>query len=149
MKKIKEVLKGKAKDIWSIKPKATVFEALKLMDAKEIGALLVIEKGRRVEGIITERDYARKVILKGKASKKTLVEEIMTPFAEMYMVRPDATVQECMAVITEKKVRHLPVIENDRLSGIVSIGDLVKAELSEKEMLIEHLKNYISGSYFA
>jgi len=120
-----------------------VFDALSLMAEKEVGALLVLE-GEKLVGIISERDYARKVILLGKSSKSTAVREIMT--AEVICVRPEQTIQECMALMTESHVRHLPVLENDRLSGVISIGDVVKAIISEQEFMIEQLERYIVGS---
>ena len=147
MKSVKEVLKGKIKEVWSILPYATVFDALKLMGEKKIGALMVIDERGKVAGIISERDYARKVILKGKASKDTKVEEIMTPASEMFAVKPENSVEECMILMTGKHVRHLPVFEKDKFVGVVSIGDVVKSIISEQEALIEQLSGYIAGKY--
>ena len=147
MKSVKEVLKDKKKEIWSILPYAAVYDALKLMGEKQIGALMVIDDHGKVAGIISERDYARKVILKGKTSKETKVEEIMTPAFEMYAVKPDNSVEECMILMTGKHVRHLPVFENNQFVGVVSIGDVVKSIVSEQEALIEQLSNYIAGKY--
>ncbi len=147
MKSVREVLKTKTKEVWSILPYATVFDALKLMGEKKIGALVVIDDKGKVAGIISERDYARKVILKGKASKDTKVEEIMTPASEMFSVKPENTVEECMILMTGKHVRHLPVFEKDKFLGVVSIGDVVKSIISEQESLIEHLSSYIAGKY--
>ena len=147
MKSVKEVLKAKKKEVWSILPYAAVYDALKLMGEKQIGALMVIDDHGKVAGIISERDYARKVILKGKASKETKVEEIMTPASEMYAVKPDNSVEECMILMTGKHVRHLPVFENNLFVGVVSIGDVVKSIVSEQEALIEQLSNYIAGKY--
>jgi len=147
VKTLREILKEKAPGVWSISPKATVFDALKLMSEKEIGALIVLDNQDKVAGIISERDYARKIILKGKSSEVTLVEKIMTPVEHMYIVNPDVSVEEAMVLITAKHVRHLPVIENNQLLGLVSIGDLVKAKIAEQEMLIEQLSNYIAGRY--
>jgi CBS domain-containing protein len=147
MKSVKEVLKTKKKEVWSILPYAAVYDALKLMGEKQIGALMVIDDQGKVAGIISERDYARKVILKGKTSKETKVEEIMTPAAEMYAVKPDNSVEECMILMTGKHVRHLPVFENNKFVGVVSIGDVVKSIVSEQEALIEQLSNYIAGKY--
>jgi len=147
MKTVREVLKGKTKEVWSILPYATVFEGLKLMGGKKIGALMVIDDKGKVAGIISERDYARKVILKGKASKDTKVEEIMTPASEMFALKPENSVEECMILMTGKHVRHLPVFEKDKFIGIVSIGDVVKSIISEQEMLIEQLSGYIAGKY--
>jgi CBS domain-containing protein len=141
---IKQILEKKGRDIWVISPQAKVFDALKLMSEKNIGALIVVDKGR-VAGVISERDYARRVILEGKSSKDVPVEQIMTP--HVYGVHPETTAEECMALMTDKHIRHLPVIENDRLLGVVSIGDIVKAIISEQEVTIEHLKNYIMGKY--
>jgi CBS domain-containing protein len=147
MKSVREVLKTKTKEVWSILPYATVFDALKLMGEKKIGALMVIDDKGKVAGIISERDYARKVILKGKASKDTRVEEIMTPASEMFAVKPENSVEECMILMTGKHVRHLPVFEKDKFIGVVSIGDVVKSIISEQEALIEHLSGYIAGKY--
>ena len=142
MKTVDRLLEAKGYDIWSITPDASVYEAVKLMADKAIGALLVLESGNLV-GIISERDCTRKVILKERAPKDTLVREIMTP--DVISVRPDQTVEECMALVTVKRVRHLPVLAGDQLMGIVSIGDLVKGIISEKEFMIQQLENYIKG----
>jgi CBS domain-containing protein len=147
MRTVKDILKVKSTDVWSIGPKASVYDALKMMGDKEIGALIVIDETGRVVGIMTERDYARKIILKGKSSPETLVEEIMTRAADMYTVKPENTVEECMVLITGKKVRHLPVFDRDTFVGLVSIGDVVKSIIAEQETLIEHLSNYIAGRY--
>jgi CBS domain-containing protein len=147
MKSVREVLKTKTKEVWSILPYATVFDALKLMGEKKIGALMVMDDKGKVAGIISERDYARKVILKGKASKDTKVEDIMTPASEMFAVKPENTVEECMILMTGKHVRHIPVFEKDKFIGVVSIGDVVKSIISEQEALIEHLSGYIAGKY--
>ena len=147
MKSVREVLKTKTKEVWSILPYATVFDALKLMGEKKIGALMVMDDKGKVAGIISERDYARKVILKGKASKDTKVEEIMTPASDMFAVKPENTVEECMILMTGKHVRHLPVFEKEKFVGVVSIGDVVKSIISEQEALIEHLSGYIAGKY--
>jgi len=147
MKNVGEVLKTKTKEVWSILPYATVFDALKLMGEKKIGALMVMDDKGKVAGIISERDYARKVILKGKASKDTKVEEIMTPASDMFAVKPENTVEECMILMTGKHVRHLPVFEKEKFVGVVSIGDVVKSIISEQEALIEHLSGYIAGKY--
>ncbi len=147
MVRMKDLLNSKSKELWSILPDATVFEALKLMAEKEIGALMVIDKKGKVSGIITERDYARKVILKGKTSPKTLVKEIMTPLAKMYKVKPDTTLEECMVLMTGKHIRHVPVFDHSKFVGLVSIGDVVKATISQKDMLINQLSDYIAGRY--
>lgn len=148
MKMVKDILKNKnQKEVWSVKPNATVFEALALMGEKEIGALMVIDEKGKVAGIISERDYARKIILKGKTSRETAVEEIMTPADQMYTVKPETSVDDCMVLITGKHIRHIPVFDNEKFMGIISIGDLVKSIISEQETLIEHLSNYIAGKY--
>lgn len=147
MKTAKEILKNKKKEVWSITPKDTVFNALKIMGEKEIGALMVIDEKSKVHGIISERDYARKVILKGKTSRETKVSEIMTPTDKMFTVKPDTSVEDCMVLITAKRIRHIPVFEDEKFIGVISIGDVVKSIISEKDMLIEHLSNYIAGKY--
>jgi CBS domain-containing protein len=147
MKSVREVLKAKKKEVWSILPYVSVYDALKLMGEKQIGALMVIDDQGKVAGIISERDYARKVILKGKTSKDTKVEEIMTPASEMFAVKPDNSVEECMILMTGKHVRHLPVFEKGQFIGVVSIGDVVKSIISEQEALIEQLSSYIAGKY--
>ncbi|MCK9226563.1 MAG: CBS domain-containing protein [Syntrophorhabdaceae bacterium] len=147
MSTAQELLKNKSKDIWSVTPDNTVFDALALMGEKEIGALMVMDESKKVYGIISERDYARKVILKGKSSRDTKVAEIMTPLDKMFTVRPDTTVEDCMVLITAKRIRHVPVFDDDQFVGLISIGDVVKSIISEKDMLIEHLSNYIAGKY--
>ena len=147
MQRARDLLKSKTKEVWSISPKSTVFEALKIMGEKEIGALMVMDKKGKVVGIITERDYARKVILKGKSSRETLVSDIMTPFEKMYTVKPDTPVEDCMILITGKRIRHVPVFDGDQYVGLISIGDVVKSTISQKDLLIEHLSNYIGGKY--
>jgi len=147
MKTAKEILKNKNKEIWSIAPDNTVFEALKVMGEKEIGALMVMDQKSKVYGIISERDYARKIILKGKTSAETKVSEIMTPMDKMFTVKPETSVEDCMVLITAKRIRHVPVFEDDKFVGLISIGDVVKSIISEKDMLIEHLSNYIAGKY--
>ena len=147
MQRVRDLLKSKTKEVWSISPKSMVFEALKIMGEKEIGALMVMDKKGKVIGIITERDYARKVILKGKNSRETLVSEIMTPSGKMYTVTPDTLVEDCMVLITGKRIRHVPVFDGDQYVGLISIGDVVKSTISQKDMLIEHLSNYIGGKY--
>lgn len=142
MKTVKQILEAKAGHVLSIQPDALVYDVLKLMAEKNVGALLVLEKGKLV-GIISERDYARKVILKGKSSLDTPVRDIMTE--RVIFVRPEQTVEECMALMTEKHIRHLPVLVGDQVVGIVSIGDLVKASIDEKDFMIKQLENYITG----
>jgi len=142
MKTVKQILQSKTRGvgILSISPDATVYDALKLMAEKEVGALLVMEADK-VVGIISERDYARKVILHGKSSKEIHVSDIMT--SKIVYVNTAQTVDECMALMTDKRVRHLPVYEGDRLVGVVSIGDLVKEAISEREYIIKQLESYI------
>ena len=139
---INHLLESKGHDILSISPDASVYEALKVMAEKEIGALLVIEDGELI-GIISERDYARKVILKGKTSADTPVREIMT--SKVIYVHAEQSVEECMALMTEKRIRHLPVYTGDQLVGVISIGDVVKAVISQQEFVIEQLEKYITG----
>jgi len=143
MKTVQLILRHKGSAFWSVTPDTMVYEALKLLADKDVGALLVLEGGKLV-GIISERDYARKVILKGKSSLDTPIREIMT--RRVLCVRPDQTVEECMALVTEKRIRHLPVVVDDEVVGVVSIGDLVKASIDEKDFLIKQLENYITGS---
>jgi len=143
MRTVRHLLESKGRGIWSIAPDASVYAALQLMADKEVGALLVLEEGRLV-GIISERDYARKVILRGKSSLDTPVREIMT--SKIFSVRPEQTIEECMAVVTDKRIRHLPVLEGDTVIGVISIGDLVKAEIEDKNFLIQQLKGYITGT---
>jgi CBS domain-containing protein len=140
MKTVKEILLTKKTAVISIAPDVTVFDALKLMAEKNIGALPVMD-GEKLLGILSERDYARKVILEGKSSKETLVKEIMTE--KVLIVKPETTNEECMALMSEKFLRHLPVIENDRVIGIISIGDVVKAIISEQNFTINNLQQYI------
>ena len=139
---IKDLLKIKNKNIWTIEPGATVYDAISEMADKQIGALVVSED-KKVIGIITERDYARKVILQDKSSKDTLVREIMTE--RVIYVKPDQKIEDCMALMTKKHIRHLPVLDGDRLVGMISIGDVVKTLISEKEFLIDQLTRYISS----
>ncbi len=147
MQRASDLLKSKAKQQWSILPDASVFDALKLMAEKEIGAVMVIDKKDKVVGILTERDYARKIILKGKTSLKTRVKEIMTPAAKMYTVKPDTPVADCMVLMTGKHIRHVPVFDRGKFVGVISIGDVVKSTISEKDLLIDNLSNYIGGKY--
>jgi len=139
---VRQLLRTKGHDIWSIAPDDSVYDALKLMADRDVGALLVLEEGNLV-GILSERDYARKVILRGKSSMDTPVEEIMTQ--KVISVSPEQTIAECMTLMTDKHVRHLPVFEDDRLIGLVSIGDVVKAIISQQEFIIEQLERYITN----
>ncbi len=142
MKTVQQILNSKGYDIWRIQPSASVFEAISLMAEKEVGALVVME-GDRLVGIISERDYARKIILDGRSSHETATRDIMTTY--VICVHPGQTIDECMTVMTEKRIRHLPVLERERLIGIISIGDLVKAKIEEQQFMIEQLEHYITG----
>ena len=138
------ILAHKGSAVWSIAPDATVFEAIELMADKNVGALPVVENGRLV-GIISERDYTRKVILKGKSSKETPVRDIMT--LELVTADPGDSVSECMHVMTDKRVRHLPVLEGTKMVGLISIGDLVRRIISAQTATIDNLEKYITGDY--
>jgi CBS domain-containing protein len=140
MHTVMQLLQAKGTEVYTIGSNATVFDALKLMAEKDVGALVVVDDGR-LAGIISERDYARKVILHGKSSHDMAVREIMT--AKVITVRPAQTVEECMALMTGKRFRHLPVTEGERLIGVLSIGDLVKDVITEQEQTIKQLESYI------
>jgi CBS domain-containing protein len=142
MTTVRDILEEKGNDVWTIGPDATVFDALEFMAEKEIGALIVADDGG-ICGMVSERDYARKVILVGKASRDTPIRDIMTP--KVCYVSPENRIEECMALMTDKIVRHLPVMENDKLVGIVSIGDVVKSMISDQEFIISQLESYIMG----
>jgi CBS domain-containing protein len=146
MRTVKDLLEGKEGRVYSIGPKATVFEALTIMGDKEVGALMVLDENGKVLGIASERDYYRKIDLLDK-SKETAVEEIMTPLAELYKVKPENSVEDCMVLFTANKIRHLPVFEGNNFVGIISTGDVIKSIIAEQETLIEHLSNYIAGKY--
>jgi CBS domain-containing protein len=141
---ITAILRNKGGDIWSVGPDETVYDAIAMMADKGIGALLIIANGQLV-GIFSERDYARKIILQGRSSKNTKVREIMT--GSPVTVTPDHTVDECMRIITHHRVRHLPVMDGDRLIGVISIGDLVNAIIAAQAQTIDHLRTYITGGY--
>ena len=147
MQRASDLLKSKAKQLWTIMPEASVLDALKLMAEKEIGAVMVIDKKNKFVGILTERDYARKIILKGKTSLKTSVKEIMTPVAKIYKVKPDTSVEDCMVLMTGKHIRHVPVFDGDKFVGVLSIGDVVKSTISQNDLLINNLSDYIGGKY--
>jgi CBS domain-containing protein len=140
MKTVRQLLQAKGREVHSVAPDARVFDALKLMAERNVGALVVLE-GARLAGIFSERDYARKVILLGKSSHDIPVREIMT--AKVITVHPGQTVEECMELMTEKRIRHLPVLEGERLVGMLSIGDLVKEVIAEQEQTIKQLESYI------
>jgi signal-transduction protein with cAMP-binding, CBS, and nucleotidyltransferase domain len=143
MTTVSEMLRSKGYETWSVAPGDTVLDALKVMAAKNIGAVLVMD-GDNLLGVLSERDYARKVILMGRASKDTAVQEIMTE--RVICVRPEETAEECMALMTDKRVRHLPVVDDDHVMGVISIGDVVKSIIAEKEFVIEQLEHYIRGT---
>ncbi len=143
MKFVGEILSAKGTDVWSVTPQHTVFAALVLMAEKEVGALLVLD-GESLVGIFSERDYARKVILEDKSSKDTSVSEVMS--APVFTVGPDQSIEDCMSLMTEKRARHLPVLKDGKLIGLVSIGDVVKAVISEREAVIGQLESYITGT---
>jgi len=142
MKTVRDILKHKGSDVFSVRPDDTVFDSLQLMADKGIGALLVMD-GDKLVGIVTERDYARKVILEGKSSRTSSVDEVMT--RKVLCASPERTVDECMALMTDKRARHLPVLEHKQVVGVISIGDLVKAMINEQQVLIDQLQHYISG----
>jgi len=144
MKSIREMLEGKGRQCWTVAPGTPVFDALKLMAEKNVGALMVLDSNKLI-GVFSERDYARKVILMGKSSKDTAVREIMSE--NVVTVTPDDSIEECMALMTDKRIRHLPVLEDDELAGVISIGDVVKAIMSEQEFMIEQLEHYVSGQF--
>ena len=138
------ILNQKSSDVFSIAPDSTVFKAIEAMADKNVGALLVM-KGEKLVGIISERDYTRKVFLRGKSSKETRVEEIMS--TNVTVTHPHQGIDECLRMMTDKHIRHLPVLENDKMVGVISIGDLVKHVISCQSATIAHLENYISGGY--
>ena len=140
MRSVQQLLEEKPRQLLSIQPDASVFDALKLMAEKDVGALVVLD-GEKLIGIFSERDYARKIILFGKASKDTSVSEIMTP--KVVCVRPEMTADQCMALMTEKRVRHLPVLSEKKVIGIISIGDVVRAMITDQQRTIEQLEQYI------
>lgn len=140
---VKQLLEEKGSDVWTVSPEDRVIDALNLMADKNIGALIVTEDDN-VVGILSERDYARKVELQGKSADDTRVREIMT--RDVICTRPSNTIEECMALMTSKRIRHLPVLKDDRLAGVISIGDVVKTVISQQEFIIEQLENYIVTS---
>ena len=143
MKSVAQVLKSKpGQSVESVAPSTSVFDAVKRMAEKNIGALLVLEE-QKIVGIVTERDYARKIVLMGRSSKETPVRDIMS--SPVMYVRPDQTNEECMALMTDNRLRHLPVVDQGKLLGLISIGDLVKDIISEQKFIIEQLEHYIAG----
>ena len=144
---VAQILKSKTdQSVYTTTPTASVFDAITLMAAKNVGGLVVVTEGERVVGIITERDYARKIALLGRLSRETPVRDIMT--SPVVHVRPDQTSKECMVVMTEKRLRHLPVIDGGKLIGLVSIGDLVKDIISQQKFVIQQLEHYIHGERY-
>ncbi len=142
MKTVKEILDAKGHEVLSITAEDTVYDALKLMADKDVGALVVLDQGR-LKGLFSERDYARKITLKGRASPDTKVEEVMTK--RVICTNLNRTAEECMALMTDKRVRHLPVVEDNQIIGMVSIGDLIKAIISDQKFIIEQLESYITS----
>lgn len=142
MKRIQTLLKKKGYDVWSIAPDASVYDAIHLMAEKGVGALIVMD-GPKLVGVISERDYARKIILEGRSSEKTKISEIMS--SEVITVGPDNRIEECMAMMTERRIRHLPVLDGDKVLGVISLGDLVKYIIAEQQFVIEQMERYING----
>ncbi len=142
MKRVKEILATKGDDIWAVGPEQTVYDAIHLLAEKKIGALAVTDSGRLV-GIISERDYARQIILKGRSSENTLVRDIMS--SDVVTATPTEEIQACMKLMTDKRIRHLPIMVDDKLVGMISIGDLVRAIIAEQQSTIGDLEKYISG----
>ena len=143
MSKIQDLLASKGSEVWSLGPAHSVYQAIELMALKGVGALVVLSDAGQLIGIISERDYTRKVILQGKSSKDTMVSEIMT--REVIYVDPENRVEECMALMTAKRVRHLPVLQDEKLVGIVSVGDLVKSVIDQQSTTIDQLERYVRG----
>lgn len=139
---VSEILEHKGSTVWSVPPDTTVYDAIQLMAEKNVGALLVTE-GEKLVGIISERDYTRKVVLRGRVSRQTAVREILS--GRVIYVLPSQTVEDCMRLMTENRIRHLPVLENDKTVGIVSIGDLVNWIISAQTSTIHQLQTYITG----
>lgn len=142
MKRIQTLLKKKGYDVWSIAPDASVYDAIHLMAEKGVGALIVMD-GPKLVGVISERDYARKIILEGRSSENTKISEIMS--SEVITVGPDNRIEECMAMMTERRIRHLPVLDGDEVLGVISLGDLVKYIIAEQQFVIEQMERYING----
>jgi CBS domain-containing protein len=143
MTTVETILQSKGNAIWSISPATVVYDALKVMAERNVGALVVVD-GTRIAGMFSERDYARKVVLKGESSHKILVRDIMT--SSVVCVEPQQSIEDCMSVMTSRHIRHLPVVDHGRLVGLISIGDVVKALISQHEETIKHLENYITGA---
>ena len=145
MTSVNQILQGKGHQIWSVAPDTTVYETLELMAEKNIGAVVVLDDGQLI-GIFSERDYARKVVLRGKSSRTTPIAEVMT--SPVISVRSEQSVDKCMRLMTDKKFRHLPVVDGNQMVGIISIGDVVSAILNEQETMINHLEDYITGKIY-
>ncbi len=143
MMTVRDILERKGAHVWSVAPNESVYRALETMSEKRVGALMVLDRGRLV-GVVSERDYARKVVLRGRVSRDTPVSDIMT--GRVLTVTPSQTVEECMALMTNHSVRHLPVLDGNELRGVVSIGDVVKAKISHQEFIIDQLEHFITGS---
>ena len=143
MRTVQDILRTKGKAVWSVTPDTTVYDALRLMAEKNIGAVLVLEEDC-IAGVLSERDLARKVALKDRTPRDTLARDIMS--TRVVGVGPGQTVEECMAIMTEKRIRHLPVVDGEEVVGVVSIGDVVKTIISQQEFMIEQLENYITGT---
>ncbi|MES0327100.1 MAG: CBS domain-containing protein [Gammaproteobacteria bacterium] len=142
MKKVNDILKVKGNDVWSIGPEASVYDAIHLMTEKKVGALMVMEDGKLV-GVVSETDYTRNIILKGRSSQQTPVKDIMT--SRVLYVQPEQYIEDCMVLMTEKRTRHLPVMDEGKLIGVISIGDAVKSVIDEQRFTIEQLERYITG----
>ncbi len=142
MSTVRNILQKKGNAVYSVSPDSSVYDALEDLEEKNLGGLVVVENGKLI-GVFTERDYARKVILKGRSSKETLVRDIMS--SHPIFVNPDNTIDDCMQLMSDKFIRHLPVIENDVLIGVLSIGDIVRYIIYEKDFIIENLEHYITG----
>jgi Predicted signal-transduction protein containing cAMP-binding and CBS domains len=143
MTTVRDVLDRKGRDVFAVGPEASVYRALELMSEKHVGALMVLDGDRRLIGVVSERDYARKIALQGRSSKETPVSDIMT--TRLFSVTPSQAIEECMALMTERGVRHLPVLDGERLDGVISIGDVVKSKLSHQEFIIGQLEHFIAG----
>lgn len=144
MRLVQDILNEKGSDVYSVGPKTTIFEAVQQMADKRVGALLVMDNDKPI-GIVTERDYARKVALEGRSSRDSLVKDIMS--TRVLCVNPHRTIEDCMALMTDKRARHLPVVDHKHVIGVISIGDLVKAVIAEQKFVIDQLHDYITGSH--
>lgn len=143
---IKEILESKGENVWTVNAEETVFDALQKMSKKDVGALIVL-KNEKLAGIFSERDYARKVVLYGKTSKESTVGDMMS--TEISVINPDNSIEECMTLMTKKHIRHLPVMQDDKLKGVISIGDVVSRVISDQEITIKNLEDYIYGKPLA